>query len=129
MDVDGSFVPKDQIGVDRLHAYRVLVHAEVESFIEALVVTILDVTEDRVRAGTLTHAGHHLIVSWDMNRVRGDDAAKARYPLFDRGSAVARAASSPNDFLSAIASHRSRVATNHGVKAKNVRQLMLPLGY
>jgi hypothetical protein len=128
MGVDELFVPSDQAGVDRLHAYRVLVHAEVEAFIEALCETILDVTENRVRTGVLTHAGHHLVVHWAGNRLRAD-AAKARYPLFDRRQAVLRVASSPQDFLSSIAAHRDRIRNNHGAKAANVRQLLLPLGY
>lgn len=128
MAINPQFVPADQAGVDRLHAYRVLAHAEVEAFIESLAGTILDVTEVGVQNGMITHAGHHLVVQWAANRLRSD-AAKARYPLFDRQQAIAAASAGSQDLRSAIDSHRERIRQNHGVKAANVRQLLIPLGY
>lgn len=128
LDLDNSFVPTDQRDVDRLHAYRLLVHAEIEEFIERLASHALDVTETGVNAGVLTHVGHHLVVAWASARVRSD-AAKARYPYFRSSDAVARLATSTADFHAAIDSHRARIKGNNGLKEANVRQLLLPLGF
>lgn len=127
LEVDTTFVPTDQSGVDRLHAYRVLVHAEIEGFIEGLATTMLDVTKSKLTSGVLTHAGHHLVVYWGVSRLR-TDAAKARYPPFTRTQAATDVTMSTANFFAAIESHRERVKGNHGLKAANVRQLLLPLG-
>jgi hypothetical protein len=121
-------VPVDQSGVDRLHAFRVLAHAEIEFYVEELATVLLDVTESYLAAGTLTHAGHNLVVSWSSARLRSDPA-KSRYPYFRSAEAVARVATDSDDFKSAIKSQRDRIKGNHGVKGANVRQLLVPLGF
>lgn len=130
VSVHDTFVPNDQAGVDRLHAFRLLVHAEVEAFIEAVASTVIDVTEAKATSqGTLTHAGHHLLVTWSVVRSTRRDAGQARYPSYQSAQAKADLSARPDDLKSAISQHRSRIAANHGVTAANVRRLLLPLGF
>jgi hypothetical protein len=131
VDVDGQLVPRSQIEVDRLHAFRLLAHAEVEQFVETIASNLVDVTEARfARNGDLTHAGHHLLVTWSVSRsLRGDSAGRAKYPAYASPEAVMSAAAHPEDLNAALEQHRARIGNNHGIKAKNVRNLLLPLGY
>lgn len=128
VDVDVTFVPADQAGVDRLHAYRVLAHAEIEAFIEYLADTALDVSAVKLSSGVVTHAAHHLVVTWSIARLR-TNPARARYPYFRCAEAVAAGTSDLASFHSAIDSHREGVKNNHGLKNANVRKLLLPVGY
>lgn len=128
LGIDDQFVPRSQQDVDRLHAYRLLAHAEVEEFIEQLASMATDVTSAQAMNGVLTHAGHHLVVAWAIGRLRLD-AAKARYPDYRSADAVAKLAVGSADLTSAVTSHRERIKNNNGLKEANVRQLLLPLGF
>jgi hypothetical protein len=129
-EVTPAFIPSDQKGVDQLHAFRVLAHAEIEAYIEDVTRLIVDITDSRVGLGVLTHAGHHLVVARSVKRAmtRGD-ADKARYPWFESVEAAKGVLTQPNEVRSAIQQHRSLIDSNHGVRASNVRSLLLPLGY
>ncbi|MGH1491802.1 MAG: hypothetical protein ACRBK7_20835 [Acidimicrobiales bacterium] len=127
LGVDSRFVPAAQADVDLLHAYRLLVHAEIENFIENLASTVVDTTENLFRNGTLTHAGHHLYVGWSISR-QSKKPFKARYPMFDAAEATAALGSDYSRLAPALEQHRGRIATNNGIKEANVRTLMMPIG-
>lgn len=106
-------------------------HAEVQAFIEALAETILTVSEDASRQrNAVTLASHHLLVwsSWspltDKRR-----AGQARYPPFLVAHVMQAVASDPDVVTEALSRHRRVVQQNNGIKAGNVRTLLLPLGY
>jgi hypothetical protein len=131
LGVGPAYVPVNQGGVDLLHSFTVLAHAEIEEFLEYLARTAIEVTRNRSQGGILTHAGHHLLVSRSIRRATdgGKDPASARYPWFATVEATLQNAASPQDLASALEQHESRIKGNHGIKSANVRRLLLPLGY
>jgi hypothetical protein len=124
--VSQTFVPSDQNGVDRVHAFRVLAHSEIQDFLEQLAERMLDVTEDHSKKRKkITAAGHHLLV-YQALRPLGSPATAATgtYPPFRRAEADAALASLP----AAIRAHRKVVSKNSGAKTGNTQMLLVPLG-
>lgn len=121
-------VPANQNDVDRIHSYRLLAHAEIQSYLEDLAEGILSVSEESLlQRGKVTHAAHHLTVFESVLKLAQKySAQQATYPLFSRQSAVTINASS---LESALGSHRKRIKKNNGVKQADLKILMGPLGY
>jgi hypothetical protein len=63
LSITHNMISQGQAETDRLHAFRVLMHAEVQYYVESIAKQILDTTEQQcVQRSRLTHAGHHLLV-------------------------------------------------------------------
>jgi hypothetical protein len=123
-----SGVPSTQDEVDRIHSYRLLAHAEIQTYLEDIAEHILDVSLDvLVTRGGVTHAAHHLLV-FDAVLKLGDKrvASAATYPLFSRASASNVRVT---DLERATKSHRSKLLLNSGLKSSNIRRVLSPLGY
>ncbi|NKY38160.1 hypothetical protein [Cellulomonas septica] len=131
MSIDAQFVPRDQSDVDRLHAFRLLAHAEIQHYIDMLAQMILDKTQDRAtNEGVLTHAGHHLLVYYALEPLGTPrDAPNARYPEFIPAIAVASRLQAPARLTKAIQRHQKLIEFNNGLKAGNVRRVLVPIGY
>lgn len=131
LNVGPRFIPADQAGVDRLHAFRLLSHSEIQAFIDDLATLLLDKVEDRsTQEGVLTHAGHHLLVyyAWEPLRSAGS-APNSVYPAFLTTQAAAVHTHSPGQLESALKRHRRVARDNSAVKGGSVKRLLLPLGY
>ncbi|WP_193509614.1 hypothetical protein [Cryobacterium sp. BB736] len=121
-------MPATQDDVDRIHAYRLLAHAEIQNFIEDLVEGILAQSENMFDSrGHITHAAHHLVV-YDAVLKLSDkrNASEASYPMFSSASIQLV---QKIQLESAVRSHRKKLKLNSGVKASNLRPLLGPLGY
>lgn len=127
MGIDSSFIPVTQADVDRIHAFRVLVHAELEHFLEQLVGLVLDTTGDAFRSRrVLTLAGHHLMIAHEAAKLR-DKNGVLRFVEIPFSVRSANLAASAN-LSSAIDGHRARVDSNHGLKEANIRSMFGPIG-
>lgn len=126
-----QFIPADQYEVDKLHALRLLFHAAIEVFVEETAGNILDVTYTKLASGSLTHAGHHLLVVQALEPLYGrrGGAHEATYPQYDAGLAAATVRGQPDVLASAIKAHRKVIDGNNGIKAGTLRRLFTPLGY
>lgn len=132
LSVGPTFVTRSQSDIDRLHAFRLLVHSELQAFLDEHCELILDRTADRSTAeGVLTHAGHHLLVHYSIAPLGSPATAnESRYPHFVPAESAAAHSASPARLASAISKHRKQVLEkNNGIKAGNVRRLLTPLGY
>lgn len=131
LGVTPHLAPLGQSEVDRLHSFRLLAHAEVQSFIEDVVQNALVVTEQMLDQGRkLTHAGHHLIVYSDiLESADRRQSQNSRYPLFRLDQASVQVGRDPDVLRKAIKLHRKRVNENNGVKASNLRRLLMPVGF
>jgi hypothetical protein len=131
LGVTSTFVPRNQGEVDRVHAFRLLAHAEVQAHVDALARRILDVTLDQsTRASALTHAGHCLMTYQSLRPLNSArDASQARYPAFDAVATEREYRLAPSRLEQAISSHRKVIEGNNGIKSGNVRRLLVPLGY
>lgn len=130
LGVGASFVPAHQSDVDRVHAFRLLVHSEIQAFLDRLATLLLDKVEDRSRQGVLTHAGHHLLVYYSLEPLRSPaSAAAAVYPVYTAVDAVASHAITATPLNSALTRHRKVARLNSAVKAGSVKRLLLPLGF
>lgn len=130
LGVDVKLIPSHQDETDRLHAFRVLMHAEVQDYLEKIVLQILDVTENRIAGGVVTHAGHHLIVTQSIASVSDRrSSARATYPPFKVADLIGNMSSTRKNLEDAIKAHRKRVKDNSGIKASNLQTILLPVGY
>lgn len=126
LGVDPTFVPVDQYGVDRVHAFRVLAHSEVQDFLEKLALRLLDLSNDRRADGVVTVAAHHLLVYDALKPLaQARSAREGRYPPFVAHDIAMAGA----NLGTAIDRHKKVVKDNNGVKKSNVHALLLPLGY
>lgn len=130
LGVHAKLVPADQSDVDRIHAFRLLAHAELQSYIEEVAGRVLDVTADKANsAGVLTHAGHHLIVFYCLHPLSDKrQAMQGRYPPYPREAALRGPGTGPA-LAQSLKRHRDLIERNNGVKQGNVRPILLPLGY
>lgn len=130
LGVTQALVPGSQSEVDRLHAFRLLAHAEVQQAVEDLARQLLEVTADRGSTGVLTHAGHHLLTYQSLEPL-GDKRRRgeSRQPVFPAAAAAAGVRIDSASLLAAVRRHEKRIKDNNGVKQGNLRALLLPLGY
>jgi hypothetical protein len=130
LGVGPTFVPSLQSDVDRIHAFRLLAHSEIQHFLDSLAERILDKTADRSSLdGVLTHAGHHLLVYYALEPLgSARNAAGGSYPDFVPADAITTHAAT-DQLRRAIGRHRKAVESNNGVKPGNVRRILTPLGY
>jgi hypothetical protein len=130
LGVTPTLVPATQAEVDRLQTFRLLAHSEIQQSVEDLVSRVLEVTADKGRSGSLTHAGHQLLVYQAMEPLNDKrKRSEARYPSFPTRPAAAAVRLKPEPLLKAVAKHEMRVKDNNGVKQGNLRALLLPLGF
>jgi hypothetical protein len=131
LGVSRTLIPSDQSGVDRLHAFRLLAHSEVQAYLDDLTTLLLDRVEDRSRVeGLLTHAGHHLLVYYAAEPLGSPrNASNAAFPPFATTAATALHAGSPATLEVALKRHRGRARDNSAVKGGSIKRLLLPLGY
>ncbi|WP_329056510.1 hypothetical protein OG511_02505 [Streptomyces sp. NBC_01453] len=109
-----------------------LLHAEVQDYVQLVAKQILDVTEQHcLTKSRLTHAGHHLIVFqayFPLGNTR--NSGQANYPDFSPVACRANWQSTSTVLTKAIDAHRRRVLKeNNGIKPSNLNRLLLPLGF
>lgn len=126
--LSASGIPVNQADVDRIHAFRVLAHAEVQSYLEDVADRILTVSSEMLsHRSVVTHAAHHLMVFRSiLPLASASTAAQASYPAFARSTVRGL---SPSDFDAAAKAHRKLLERNSGLKASNIRMILGPLGY
>ncbi|MGV9569269.1 HEPN domain-containing protein [Streptomyces nigra] len=128
--VSANQVSSSQAEADRLHAFRVLMHAEVQAYVESIATNILDVTESLAQSSRLTHAGHHLLVYHALHPLNATrSSGNAKYPDF---SATALRGNWPTTLATlgnAIEAHRKRIKGNNGIKPSNLNMLLIPIGF
>ncbi len=131
LGVTSSLVPSGQAEVDRLHSFRLLAHSEVQSFVEGVAENLLAVTHRLLASrGKLTHAGHHLLVySKILSLTDRRHSRDSNYPPFRPHQATAEVLRDPAILGKAVREHRRRISENNGVKASNLRRLLMPLGF
>ncbi|MFJ9707000.1 HEPN domain-containing protein [Streptomyces sp. NPDC101234] len=130
LSVTPNLVPQSQSDTDRLHSFRVLMHAEVQHYVESVARNILDVSERRCRQSRLTHAGHHLLVFQSLNPLSlPRNSAQASYPGYSNRDLRANWNSTSGSLLKAIEAHRRRIAGNNGIKPANLNMILIPLGF
>ncbi|WP_405636023.1 hypothetical protein OG543_14125 [Streptomyces sp. NBC_01178] len=130
LQVDKNLIPQVQAEIDRLHAFRVLMHAEVQHYLESVVIQILDVTENEASVGRITHAGHHLLIFQAMNPLATPrTSAKASYPQFALSDLKSNWSATSTSLIKAIDGHRKRVKGNNGIKVGNMNTILLPVGF
>lgn len=129
--IDKNLIPTGQAEIDRLHAFRVLMHAEVQHYLESIVTQILDVTEQEATTrARITHAGHHLLVFQAMNPLASPrTSAKASYPRYAPEDLKANWSTTSTSLELAIDAHRRRVKGNNGIKVSNMNVILLPVGF
>lgn len=120
--------PQTQAAVDRILAYRLLAHSEIQAFLDGLNTKVLEVSGDRyASAGVITHAAHHLVVFNQIERlVDKRRASDAQYPRYSTSSLSSIPAA---EVRSALQRHRERTEKNGGVKASNINTRFGPLGF
>lgn len=121
-------VPACQRDVDRIHAFRLLAHAEIQSYMEDIVSRVLAVSSEALTLhNRVTHGAHHLMVFHEILKLSSKQSASgATYPYFDRLSIMGI---SLQEYEKAANAHRNRIKRNNGVKAADIRTLFGPLGY
>lgn len=131
LGVTSSLIPLTQYEVDRLHSFRLLAHSEIQSFVEGVAENLLAVTERVLGVrGQLTHAGHHLVVySRVLNLADRRNSKDSSYPPFRLHQARTEVLHDRSLMENAVRAHRRRIADNNGVKASNLRRLLMPLGF
>ncbi|MFE1289122.1 hypothetical protein [Streptomyces sp. NPDC058751] len=131
LGVNEQLIPTGQAEIDRLHAFRVLMHAEVQYYLESIVTQVLDVTEQESSIhARITHAGHHLLVFQAMNPLATPrTSAKASYPQYSSKDLRANWPATASSLQKAVEAHRKRVKGNNGIKVANMNTILLPVGF
>ncbi|MFE2532562.1 HEPN domain-containing protein [Streptomyces sp. NPDC059371] len=130
LSISKNLVSQSQADTDRLHAFRVLMHAEVQHYVESIARNVLDVTERQCRLGRLTHAGHHLLIFQSLNPLANTrSSGNASYPDFSPDGLQRSWSTTASSLTKAIEAHRKRIAQNNGIKPSNLNVVLIPLGF
>lgn len=131
LQIDQRLVPRSQTDVDRIHGFRLLVHSEIQEYVESIASCILDTTIQLHAIGNeLTHAGHHLSVFNSIIPLVDKRRANSfRYPSFDANEALTVSLTRPEMVEKAVNTHRSVIESNNGVKSSNLNRMLVPIGY
>ncbi|MGW0409853.1 HEPN domain-containing protein [Streptomyces collinus] len=132
LNVTSALIPRGQDEIDRLHAFRVLMHAEVQAYVQAIAEQVMDVTEKQCTTNArLTHAGHHLVAFQSLYPLANTRSSnKATYPDFSPQILKATWPAASNTLIKAIEAHRKRVMKeNNGIKPGNLNRVLIPLGF
>ena len=128
LNVSSTLIPSNQNEVDRLHAFRLLAHSEIEEYLESLAKKAVEVSRAKSAAGILTHTSHHLLVSLQVRRIR-ESKSITRFPDFNSAHAMATLIQVPSDLNEAFKSHEDAIRINNGLKSANVKKMFIPIGY
>lgn len=113
----------EDVTYEHTRAFRVLAHAEFESFIEDRVIEVLNEAFARwestgVASTSLLAAVAHKETTHAIPETLNDALQKKKYP-----DLKARVEAAKNDF------NRYVRTKNHGIKAKNILRLLMPIGF
>jgi len=107
--------------LDRIAAYFVLAHAELESYIEDKVVELIDYADSKWNPSRTSTWPLLCMLSYVHGEKKGPPENFDPNQFKDR------------EFMavtnSAMALHRGRVKVNHGVREKNLCDLLFPVGF
>ncbi|MGY4917618.1 HEPN domain-containing protein [Streptomyces sp. 900116325] len=130
-DLEKSFIPTpfdptgtyDDAVYEHTRAYRVLVHAEFEAFIEDRVVEVLNTAFSRWEYSGVISTSLLSVVAYkeslhSMPESLSDASQKKKYP-----DLKARVEAAKNDF------NRYVRTQNHGIKEKNLLRLLMSIGF
>lgn len=107
--------------LDHARGYRLLVHAEIEAFLEERAQQIVNTS---IKGFQADRRPRHLLMSLlSFHLVRGQLDAEHFKELFDRGAIY-----SDEALNTAQTAYNRALAQNHGIKEHNVLQILLPLG-
>ncbi|MET9351251.1 HEPN domain-containing protein [Streptomyces termitum] len=130
LSITASLVSSNQEETDRLHAFRVLMHAEIQAYVESIATNVLDVTERLARTSRLTHAGHHLLVYHALHPLNAArSSGNAKYPDFSVTALRSNWHGTHATLEMAIDAHRRRIKGNNGIKPSNLNMLLIPIGF
>lgn len=121
----GSYTERQQ---DRALGYRLLAHAEIESYLEDIVRTVVT---DKIRAWKKSRIPSNLLLAFlacyhsgwnefdEENKLRIIELARARKKITDRVEEIIDQAQ--KQFIQLL-------ENNHGIREKNLKPLILPTG-
>ena len=106
-----------ELQLDRARAYRLLIHAELEAYIED-------------RGSTLATSA---VTEWNANKVLSPTLLGLLAFTKDTenpqpAQPTATVSGMARRLTTALAHYKSRVHQNHGIKTKNICELLLPIG-
>lgn len=108
-DQNNSHFPENQ---DKLRAFKLLIHAEIESYIEKVSLMILDKCSEQWKSRKKVLPSLRFLIMYSSTRF---EAHEKQLTSDDRINQI-------------LSSYENIVNTNNGIRKKNILQLVIPLG-
>lgn len=114
----GDYSPRQ---LDRAAAYLVLTHAEIEAYFEDMVSHVVASTETVWKTSRKVTAPLISMVTYFEGERKGPPATFDKKQFKDRNL---------NELIhKAISQHKARIKANHGIREKNLCDLLFPIGF